>query len=49
LYIIGIIPLFPDLVLKVSSFHAALAVLSLASSAYMAESLRGAVISVHKE
>jgi len=44
----GVIPLFPDLVLKVSSFHAALAILSLASSAYMAESLRAAVISVHK-
>lgn len=44
----GVIPLFPELILKVSSFHAALVVLSLASSAYMAESLRGAMTSVHK-
>lgn len=44
----GVIPLFPELVLKISSFQAALAILSLASSAYMAESLRAAVSSVHK-
>lgn len=44
----GILPLFKDMVLKVSSFQAALVVLSLASSAYMAESLRAAISSVHK-
>lgn len=44
----GIIPLFPNLILKVSSFHAALIILSLASSAYMAESIRAAISSIHK-
>lgn len=44
----GIIPLFSSLVLKVSSFQAALIILSLASSAYMAESLRAAISSIHK-
>jgi len=44
----GVIPLFPNLVLSVSSFEAALLILSLASSAYMAESIRAAVSSVHR-
>ncbi len=44
----GIIPLFPKLILKVSSFHAALIILSLASSAYMAESIRAAISSIHR-
>ena len=44
----GVLPLFPTLVLKMSSFQAALVILSLASSAYMAESLRAAISSVHK-
>ena len=44
----GIIPLFPTFILKVSSFHAALIILSLASSAYMAESIRAAISSIHK-
>ncbi len=44
----GIIPLFPDFVLKISSFQAALVILSLASSAYMAESLRAAISSIHR-
>lgn len=44
----GILPLFTNLVLKVSSFQAALIILSLASSAYMAESLRAAISSIHK-
>ena len=44
----GVLPLFPNLVLKMSSFQAALVILSLASSAYMAESLRAAISSVHK-
>lgn len=43
----GIIPLIQDK-LPISSFNAALIVLSLASSAYMAESLRGALGSVHQ-
>jgi len=44
----GILPVLKELVLKVSSFQAALLVLSLASSAYMAESLRAAISSVHR-
>lgn len=44
----GILPLFSKLVLKVSSFQAALIILSLASSAYMAESLRAAISSIDK-
>ncbi len=44
----GILPLFKNIVLKVSSFQAALIVISLASSAYMAESLRAAISSIHK-
>lgn len=44
----GILPLLKDLVLKVSSFQAAFIVLSLASSAYMAESIRAALSSVDK-
>lgn len=44
----GILPIFSNLVLKVSSFQAALIILSLASSAYMAESLRAAILSVHR-
>ncbi len=44
----GILPMFSRLVLKVSSFQAALIILSLASSAYMAESLRAAISSIHK-
>lgn len=43
----GIIPLIQDKI-KISSFSAALIVLSAASSAYMAESLRGALEGVHK-
>lgn len=43
----GVLPLFKNLVLKVSSFQAALIILSLASSAYMAESLRAAISAVH--
>ncbi len=42
----GILPMLPKLVLKVSSFQAALVVLGLASSAYMAESIRAAISSV---
>lgn len=42
----GVIPLIHD-VIPISSFQAALIVLSLGSSAYMAESLRGALDSVH--
>lgn len=44
----GVLPLFPRIVLKISSFQAALVILSLASSAYMAESLRAAISSIHK-
>ena len=44
----GVLPLMKDVVLKVSSFQAALIILSLASSAYMAESLRAAISSIHK-
>lgn len=44
----GILPVFSKLVLKVSSFQAALIILSLASSAYMAESLRAAISSIHR-
>ncbi len=44
----GILPIFSKLVLKVSSFQAALIILSMASSAYMAESLRAAISSIHK-
>ncbi len=44
----GIIPLLQNLVLKITSFQAALVILSLASSAYMAESLRAAISSIHK-
>lgn len=42
----GILPMIPDITLKISSFGAALIVMSLNSSAYMAESLRGAISSV---
>lgn len=44
----GLLPLFNNLVLRVSSFQAALVILSLCSAAYMAESLRAAICSVHK-
>lgn len=44
----GILPVLKDLVLKVSSFQAAFIVLSLASSAYMAESIRASLYSVDK-
>lgn len=44
----GILPLLSKFVLKVSSFQAALVILSLASSAYMAESLRAAISSIHR-
>lgn len=44
----GIIPLFPNLVSRMTSFQAALVILSLASSAYMAESLRAAIFSIHR-
>ncbi|MEG0108416.1 MAG: amino acid ABC transporter permease [Lachnospiraceae bacterium] len=44
----GVLPMLPNLVLKVSSFQAALFILGLASSAYMAESLRAAIISIHR-
>lgn len=44
----GVLPSFSNIVLKVSSFQAALIILSLASSAYMAESLRAAISSIHK-
>lgn len=44
----GLLPLMPALTLKVSSFQAALIVMSLNSSAYMAESLRGAISSIDK-
>lgn len=44
----GLLPMLPALTLKVSSFQAALIVMSLNSSAYMAESLRGAISSIDK-
>lgn len=44
----GLLPIFPELALKVSSFGAAMMVMSLNSSAYMAESLRGALNAVEK-
>lgn len=44
----GVLPLMKNIVLKISSFQAALIILSLASSAYMAESLRAAILSIHK-
>lgn len=44
----GILPMMSNITLKVSSFGAALIVMSLNSSAYMAESLRGAIASVDK-
>lgn len=44
----GILPMMKNIMFKVSSFQAALIVLSLASSAYMAESLRASISSVHK-
>lgn len=42
----GILPLLPSIMMKVSSYGAALIVLSLNSAAYMAESLRGAISSI---
>lgn len=44
----GIIPLMKEMVTAISSFTAALIVLSLASSAYMSESLRAAISSIDK-
>lgn len=44
----GLLPSLPNLTLKVTSFGAALIVMSLNSSAYMAESLRGALSSIDK-
>lgn len=44
----GLLPSLPSLTLKISSFGAALIVMSLNSSAYMAESLRGALSSIDK-
>lgn len=44
----GILPMMKNIMFRVSSFQAALIVLSLASSAYMAESLRASISSVHK-
>lgn len=44
----GIIPMFRSMVSVVSSFTAALIVLSLASAAYMSESLRAAISSVDR-
>lgn len=43
----GVIPTFKEILIGISSFQAALIILSLASSAYMAESLRAAINSVH--
>lgn len=43
----GVLTAFPALTMKVSSFQAAVVVLSLSSSAYLAESLRGALSSIH--
>lgn len=44
----GLLPSLPNLTLKITSFGAALIVMSLNSSAYMAESLRGALSSIDK-
>jgi len=44
----GVLPLMGSMVQRVSSFSAALIVLSLASSAYMSESLRAAFSSIEK-
>ena len=44
----GVLPLMGTLVQRISSFSAALIVLSLASSAYMSESLRAAFSSIEK-
>lgn len=44
----GLLPSLPSLTLKITSFGAALIVMSLNSSAYMAESLRGALSSIDK-
>ncbi len=44
----GILPLLPSVMMKVSSYGAALIVLSLNSAAYMAESLRGAISSIDR-
>lgn len=44
----GVIPALKEILIGISSFQAALIVLSFASSAYMAESLRAAISSVHK-
>ncbi|MGB5823422.1 MAG: amino acid ABC transporter permease [Proteocatella sp.] len=44
----GLLPMMTSLTLRVSSFQAALIVMSLNSSAYMAESLRGAISSIDK-
>lgn len=44
----GVLPMLKSIVLRISSFQAALIILSLASSAYMAESLRAAISAVHK-
>jgi putative amino-acid transport system permease protein len=43
----GVIPIIRNII-QVDSFHAALIILSLASSAYMAESLRAAILSINK-
>ncbi len=43
----GVLPLSNKLALRVSSFGAALIILSLCSAAYMAESLRAAISSIH--
>ena len=44
----GLLPAFPSITLRISSFQAALIVMSLNSSAYMAESLRGAISSIDR-
>lgn len=44
----GLLPMMSALTLKVSSFQAALIVMSLNSAAYMAESLRGAISAIDK-
>lgn len=44
----GILPLLPSVMMKVSSYGAALIVLSFNSAAYMAESLRGAISSIDR-
>jgi len=43
----GVIPIIRNII-QVDSFHAALIILSLASSAYMAESLRAAILSINE-